>query len=355
MRARLWCWALVLLLSSGAARAQEAASLSAAERTRRSRAHFDLGRAHFNLGEFEAAMSEFEEGYRLKPLPLFLYNIAHSARRANHPQKALEMFKRYLAQNPKASEKKEVEKAIGELEHELAAQSGSSSSENQAELMPPPLPEPPPTVQTGPQTITQTNPQKITQTEPQTGPQKITQTEPQTGPQKVTQTEPQTGPLASAQSEPQINGPEPASTIAEPAPPRANPPPANALARSPMALTRLARPPAWYRDWLGWAITTTGAFALTIGIADLAVTYPRVSGYDPTPGHPNHNLARYDDANSAAPRVAADIAVLSIGAALVVGGAVRFALVARRSRADRFALFPVGDSRFAGVVFGGRF
>ena len=65
----------------------------------------------------ERAMEEFEEGYRYKPLPLFLYNVAQSAMKANHPQKALELFRRYLVVSPKASERVEVQKAYSDLEH----------------------------------------------------------------------------------------------------------------------------------------------------------------------------------------------------------------------------------------------
>jgi tetratricopeptide (TPR) repeat protein len=330
---------LALVLCCGAARAEDAASLSAAERTRRSRAHFDLGRAHFNLGEYEAAMGEFEAGYRLKPQPLFLYNIAHSARRANQPRKALEMFKRYLEVNPAASEKKEVQKAIADLEREL-----ETAPPPPSEVVTPPPVETPPVVPPPPVETTtkpQNDAQTAIQTGPQNPPQNQTQTESQANPPITPQTNPPIAPQTDRQTTPQTN-------------------PQTPLTNNPRALSRLARPPKWYRDWVGWALTTVGTFALVIGAADFGVTYPHWSAYSSDPGtatmpNPNHTAPLYDDARTAAPRLSADIAVMCIGAAVVVGGAVRFALVARRGRAPRWSLAPAFDSRSLGVAVGGRF
>ncbi|HZS38570.1 MAG TPA: tetratricopeptide repeat protein [Polyangia bacterium] len=339
MRLRRWGWLLVLLLVAGAARAEDPASLSSSERTRRSKAHFDLGRAHFNLGEFEAAMGEFEEGYRLKPLPLFLYNVAHSARRAGHPEKALEMFRRYLQVNPGAAEKKEVERAIAELEKELAARPAPVP---QPEVVPPPpqtnSQNPP---QTNPQNDRQTNGQNGGQTGPQNPPQTSLQNSPQTNPQNDGQNGGQTG----AQNRPQSDVQNPPLPEEPPYPPRprAEEPrlaPISPQAPDANALTRLVRPRAWYRDWLGWAITTVGAFAFTVGIIDFGVTYPRYSAYDGSAA--GHTAQKYDDARSAATRLQADIAVFSIGAAVIAGGVVRFALVARKARRDRLSLVPNG-------------
>src|SRR5579859_4449775 len=109
---------LALLWVVMALPARAEAPLGDKERTERARAHFEMGRAHFNLGEYDAAVREFEEGYRLKPQPLFLYNLGNAARRAGQKRKALEMFRRYLRERPDAGERHEVLQRIDELEKE---------------------------------------------------------------------------------------------------------------------------------------------------------------------------------------------------------------------------------------------
>jgi tetratricopeptide (TPR) repeat protein len=105
---------------------------SAAERTERARAHFERGKAHFNLGEYEQAILEFEAGYREKPQPLFLYDIAESARKAGQREKALRMYRRYLLEKPDATERPQIEKHVVELAQE----------QKEAPLPTPPAPEP---------------------------------------------------------------------------------------------------------------------------------------------------------------------------------------------------------------------
>src|SRR5438067_946059 len=97
-----------------------AEELSPAERDARAHAWFERGRASFKLGYFAAAVEEFEQGYKYLPHPLFVYNIAQSARRAGQVQKALDSYRAYLKARPDAPERKECEQRIAELE-KLAA------------------------------------------------------------------------------------------------------------------------------------------------------------------------------------------------------------------------------------------
>jgi tetratricopeptide (TPR) repeat protein len=136
----------LLLAAAGRASADDAAGLSSAERTARARTHFDLGRAHFNLGEYEAAIADFEAGYRLRPMPLFLYNIGHAAMRAKRRQKALDVFRSYLDADPHAPERAEVQRYIATLEEQLKAE--PSPPDEPEKPAPPPVPAvtPPPAV-----------------------------------------------------------------------------------------------------------------------------------------------------------------------------------------------------------------
>jgi tetratricopeptide (TPR) repeat protein len=80
------------------------------------RAHYRHGRALFEQGQFDAARVEFEAGYRIKPLPLFLFNAAQAARHADDRARALELYKRFMAADPGSSLRAEAEQHIAELE-----------------------------------------------------------------------------------------------------------------------------------------------------------------------------------------------------------------------------------------------
>jgi tetratricopeptide (TPR) repeat protein len=205
---------LVLLLSLPAVGvAEEPPELNEAARVARSRAHYERARAHFNLGEYEAAMREFEEGYRYKPNPLFLYNIAQAARKAGRRDKALELFKRYLVVSPRAAERREVERAIAELERERAAHP----------------PEPPPVER------------KPIETKAESPP--------------VTPVGPAAAPATPAvtPATPAVTPTTPAMTVVAPA-------------AAPVAPRR-----PWYRDWLAPTLAGAGAALLVAGGADFAV------------------------------------------------------------------------------------
>src|SRR5690242_15095704 len=74
--------------------------------------HFESGMAHFNLQEYKAAVDEFEAAYRLRPDPVFLYNIAQAYRLDDHAEQALHFYKAYLRSAPDARNRAEVEQRI---------------------------------------------------------------------------------------------------------------------------------------------------------------------------------------------------------------------------------------------------
>ena len=87
----------------------------------RARAHYQLGRTAFTQGHYERAIKEFEIGYRNKPLPAFLYNIAQVAELTGQAQKALDQYRRYLELRPNAPERDEVTRHIATLERALGS------------------------------------------------------------------------------------------------------------------------------------------------------------------------------------------------------------------------------------------
>lgn len=99
---------LVTLVASGSARAED-------ERVPEAQKRFEAGMADFHLEQYDKAIAEWEAGYRLKPVPQFLYNIAQAYRLSKRPEKALTFYQKYLKLAPKAENRAEVERHIAAL------------------------------------------------------------------------------------------------------------------------------------------------------------------------------------------------------------------------------------------------
>jgi iron complex outermembrane recepter protein len=80
------------------------------------RRHYDAGMAHFNLREYELAIEEFQAGYRLRPDPVFLYNVAQAYRLLEDSRQALYFYRAYLRNSPEAANRQEVEERIAIIE-----------------------------------------------------------------------------------------------------------------------------------------------------------------------------------------------------------------------------------------------
>ncbi len=71
---------------------------------------------HFQLEEYDQAIEKWEEGFRIKPVPEFLYNIAQAYRLSKRPEKALSFYQKYLRASPTAKNRAEVERHIATLQ-----------------------------------------------------------------------------------------------------------------------------------------------------------------------------------------------------------------------------------------------
>ena len=109
--------ASVILLTAGVVHARPAEDPKVAE----ARQHYESGLARYNLKEYKAAIEEFEAAYRLKPDPVFLYNLGQAYRLADDPEQALHFYRAYLRERPGASNRKDVEERVGQLEEVIAA------------------------------------------------------------------------------------------------------------------------------------------------------------------------------------------------------------------------------------------
>jgi len=84
------------------------------------RQHYEAGLAAFNLRDFKTAIAEFEAGYRLKPDPVFLYNLGQAHRLAESHEQALYFYRAYLRTSEDTPNRKEVEDRIATLEKLVA-------------------------------------------------------------------------------------------------------------------------------------------------------------------------------------------------------------------------------------------
>ena len=99
-------------------------SLTQAEDTRevQARSYFSVGLGKYNLGEYAAAIEAFLAGYKLKPLPLFLFNIAQAARKSNRLELAQEYYVLYIDREMtrSAPQRTEARAQLIRVRHELA-------------------------------------------------------------------------------------------------------------------------------------------------------------------------------------------------------------------------------------------
>lgn len=89
------------------------------------KAHMDKGQALFLEKKFAEAAVEFHAAWEIKPLSTFLFNEAVCHEKLRAWAKAIELFQRYLDEDPTALDRPQVqarlEKLKGELEKEKAA------------------------------------------------------------------------------------------------------------------------------------------------------------------------------------------------------------------------------------------
>jgi tetratricopeptide (TPR) repeat protein len=108
------CEMVVLVLASGVVWARE-------DPKQEAKARYSTGQSHYNLNEFQEALREFKEAYRLFPDPAFLFNAAQCERQLGHQEEAIQFYRSYLRNAPKAANRQEVEHRIEELQTAMEA------------------------------------------------------------------------------------------------------------------------------------------------------------------------------------------------------------------------------------------
>lgn len=100
----------------------------------RAEASFRAGAAAYAAGEYRAAIQALDAAYALTPLPAIAFSLAQAERREYfvthepaHLQRAITLYRSYLAQVPSGGRRADAAEALTQLEPLAAAQSASAS------------------------------------------------------------------------------------------------------------------------------------------------------------------------------------------------------------------------------------
>lgn len=94
----------------------------AAEADGKAKQHSAAAMKLFNAGKFKEAALEYEKAYMAKSLPEYLHDMAQCYKRLDgleHKSKALYYFESYLADNPMAANRREVEQEIAVVKGQI--------------------------------------------------------------------------------------------------------------------------------------------------------------------------------------------------------------------------------------------
>jgi hypothetical protein len=134
------CLVGVASLGQGTARAED---------PQRARELFQEGTTYFDVGQFDKAIESWQRGYKEKPDPGFLYNIAQAYRLQGDPHKAIFFYRGFLRNSPRAPNREDVEqkiatlqKLIGDQERVKTAPPTGPSKQDPPASAPPPAPPP---------------------------------------------------------------------------------------------------------------------------------------------------------------------------------------------------------------------
>jgi iron complex outermembrane receptor protein len=127
---------LVLLLSTSASTFADEA-----ETRKQARAHYQAGTIFFDAGAFDQAIAEYERGYRLEPIPEFLFNLGQASRLKGDLDAAARFYQRYLDDKPKGAVADEARRHLQEI---------AAAHPTAAPAPPEPAPPPAPTATTAP-------------------------------------------------------------------------------------------------------------------------------------------------------------------------------------------------------------
>lgn len=98
------------------------------------------GVAHFKAGRFAEALERFDVAYKLDPRPVLLFNLARVHEEMGHAEAAIEHFELYLAREPQAEDRADIERRIRVMSAIVAQR--DARREAPPEVAPPSAPAP---------------------------------------------------------------------------------------------------------------------------------------------------------------------------------------------------------------------
>ncbi len=84
--------------------------------------HFETGRNAYNAGDYVTAIHEFKQAEQLRPSPILDYNIGLANEKLGKRRVAVKYYRRYLEEQPNASNRGEVEQKVTALEAAIASE-----------------------------------------------------------------------------------------------------------------------------------------------------------------------------------------------------------------------------------------
>jgi tetratricopeptide (TPR) repeat protein len=78
--------------------------------------HYEQSKRYYAVDEFDKAIAELKIAYTMAPDPVYLFNIAQAMRKKGDCAGAIDYYRKYLRDSPKAANRTKVEGFIKELE-----------------------------------------------------------------------------------------------------------------------------------------------------------------------------------------------------------------------------------------------
>jgi hypothetical protein len=98
--------------------------------------HFAAAQEAFTKGNYNRAADEFESAYTITKDPVLLYNIGEAYEKAGNGRAAVRNYRKYVAEQPQATDRAEVERRIGALEKKYKLEPPAPTP-----ITPPPAPQ----------------------------------------------------------------------------------------------------------------------------------------------------------------------------------------------------------------------
>ena len=141
---RVLAAALAVSFTLGAGASPALAQDTPAEREKKARKHYEDGITQYNINNFPTAIEEFKRAYELTRAPALLFNIAQAYRLGKDCANAQSFYRTYLREVPGASNRKDAEDMLREVDACVKAAAATPTPQPQPQPVAQPVPQPQP-------------------------------------------------------------------------------------------------------------------------------------------------------------------------------------------------------------------